>query len=49
MIYSLLSNIIFPIDTMLTNKLVDKNKRATVLSMKSVIENIGFILGAPLM
>lgn len=48
-IYSLLSNIIFPIDTMLTNKLVDKNKRATVLSMKSVIENIGFILGAPLM
>jgi DHA3 family tetracycline resistance protein-like MFS transporter len=47
-LYSFLENLVFPIDTILTNQLVDPKKRATVLSIKSVIENLASIVGAPL-
>lgn len=47
-LYSFIDSIIFPIDTMLTNQMIEANKRATILSMKSTIENISGIIGAPL-
>lgn len=49
LLYSFIDDVIFPIDSMLTNKLIEANKRATVLSIKSVIENLSSIIGAPLM
>lgn len=47
-IYNFIDDIIFPVDELLTNQLISAEKRATVLSMKSVIENLSSILGGPL-
>ena len=47
-IYNFIDDIIFPIDELLTNQLIAAEKRATVLSMKSVVENLSSILGWPL-
>ena len=44
-IYNFIDDIIFPIDELLTNQLISAEKRATVLSMKSVVENLSSILG----
>lgn len=43
--YNFIDDIIFPIDELLTNQLISSEKRATVLSTKSVIENLSSILG----
>ena len=48
MIYNFIDDIIFPVDELLTNQLISAEKRATVLSMKSVVENLSSILGWPL-
>jgi len=45
MIYNFIDDIIFPVDELLTNQLISAEKRATVLSMKSVVENLSSILG----
>lgn len=47
-IYNFIDDIILPIDELLTNQLISAEKRATVLSMKSVVENLSSILGWPL-
>ena len=47
-IYNFIDDIIFPIDELLTNQLISVEKRATVLSMKSVVENLSSIFGWPL-
>ena len=44
-IYNFIDDIIFPVDELLTNQLISAEKRATVLSMKSVVENLSSILG----
>ena len=44
-IYNFIDDIIFPIDELLTNQLISAEKGATVLSMKSVVENLSSILG----
>ena len=44
-IYNFIDDIILPIDELLTNQLISAEKRATVLSMKSVVENLSSILG----
>ena len=44
-IYNFIDDIIFPVDELLTNQLISAEKRATLLSMKSVIENLSSILG----
>lgn len=44
-IYNFIDDIIFPIDELLTNQLIAAEKRATLLSMKSVVENLSSILG----
>jgi hypothetical protein len=44
-IYNFIDDIIFPIDELLTNQLISVEKRATVLSMKSVVENLSSIFG----
>jgi predicted MFS family arabinose efflux permease len=49
LLYSFIDDVLFPVDAILTNQLIEAPKRATVLSMKSVIENLSSILGAPLM
>ncbi|MDR0651212.1 MAG: hypothetical protein LBG59_07645 [Candidatus Peribacteria bacterium] len=48
-LYSIIDTIIFPIDTMLANSMIEPKKRATMISIKSVIENLASIIGAPLM
>jgi len=44
-IYNFIDDIIFPVDELLTNQLISAEKRATLLSMKSVVENLSSILG----
>ena len=44
-IYNFIDDIIFPIDELLTNQLISAEKRATVLSMKSVVEHLSSSLG----
>jgi hypothetical protein len=45
LLYSFIDDVIFPMDSMLTNILIEPKKRATVLSMKTVIENLSAIIG----
>lgn len=47
-VYNFIDDIIFPVDELLTNQLIAPTKRATILSMKSVIENLSSIIGWPL-
>ena len=44
-IYNFIDDIIFPVDELLTNQLISAEKRATLLSMKSVVENLSSIFG----
>lgn len=44
-IYNFIDDVIFPVDELLTNQLISAEKRATLLSMKSVVENLSSILG----
>lgn len=47
-IYNFIDDFILPIDTTLTNKVAEKSKRSTILSVKSMVENLACIIWWPL-
>ena len=47
-VYNFIDDFILPIDTTLTNKVAEKSKRSTVLSVKSMVENLACIIWWPL-
>ena len=47
-IYNFIDDFILPIDTTLTNKVAEKTKRSTILSIKSMVENLACIIWWPL-
>lgn len=47
-IYNFIDDFILPIDETLTNKVSEKSKRSTVLSVKSMVENLACIIWGPL-
>lgn len=46
--YSFIDDLIFPLDDTLTNQILPSDKKATLLSMKSVINNLFSLIGAPI-
>lgn len=47
-VYNFIDDFILPIDTTLTNKVAEKTKRSTILSIKSMVENLACIIWWPL-
>ena len=47
-VYNFIDDFILPIDTTLTNKVAEKSKRSTILSVKSMVENLACIIWWPL-
>ena len=47
-VYNFIDDFILPIDTTLTNKVSEKSKRSTILSVKSMVENLACIIWWPL-
>ena len=43
-IYNFIDDFILPIDETITNKVAEKSKRSTILSMKSMVENLACII-----
>ena len=48
MIYNFIDDFILPIDETISNKVAEKSKRSTVLSVKSMVENLACIVWWPL-
>ncbi len=47
-VYNFIDDFILPIDETITNKIAEKSKRSTVLSVKSMVENLACIVWWPL-
>ena len=47
-VYNFIDDFILPIDETLTNKVAEKSKRSTILSVKSMVENLACIIWGPL-
>lgn len=47
-IYSFIDDFILPIEETITNKAIEKTKRSTLLSIKSMVESLSSIIGWPL-
>lgn len=47
-IYNFIDDFILPIDETITNKVAEKSKRSTILSIKSMVENLACIIGWPI-
>ena len=47
-VYNFIDDFILPIDETLTNKVAEKSKRSTILSVKSMVENLACIIWWPL-
>ncbi len=47
-VYSFIDDFILPIDATITNKIAEKSKRSTILSVKSMVENLACIIWGPL-
>jgi hypothetical protein len=43
-IYNFIDDFILPIDDTLSNKVAEKSKRSTILSVKSMVENLACIV-----
>ena len=47
MVYYFIDDFILPIDSTITNKVAEKSKRSTILSVKSMVENLACIIWWP--
>lgn len=47
-VYNFIDDFILPIDETITNKVAEKSKRSTILSVKSMVENMACIVWWPL-
>ena len=47
-VYNFIDDFILPIDDTISNKVAEKSKRSTVLSIKSMVENLACIVWWPL-
>ena len=47
-VYNFIDDFILPIDETITNKVAEKSKRSTILSVKSMVENLACIIWWPL-
>ena len=47
-VYNFIDDFILPIDETITNKIAEKSKRSTILSVKSMVENLACIIWWPL-